>query len=114
MVVHEHQYKDRQMQGSDTASAPSPFVVVPSSTEYVEQMQALQFELYDVPSVDEASVGVLCAEHFRNHLRVFPEGQFVALEVDTNRVVGLTVCMRIAYDPRKPLLESWMSTTGYG
>src|SRR5262245_46392440 len=102
------------MEGLDMANAPSPVVVLPSSTEYVEQMQALQFALYDVPSGEEASVGVLCAEHFRNHLRMFPEGQFVAVEVETNRVVGLTVCMRIAYDPRQPLLESWVKTTGYG
>jgi len=111
MVVHQHEYKDRQSQGPEPST--SPIVVIPSAAEYADQMQALQYLLYDVPA-DEAPVGVLRAEHFRNHLRVFPEGQFIALEVETNRVVGLTVSMQMAFDPTQPLLESWVSTTGYG
>ena len=113
MVVHQHQYKDRQSQGQEKANAPLPVVVIPSAAEYADQMQELQYTLYDVPR-DEAPVGVLRAEHFRNHLRVFPEGQFMALEVETGRVVGLTVCMRIPFEPAQPLLESWVATTGYG
>lgn len=90
----------------------STIVVVPSSAEYTEQMQQLQHIVYH--STPEQPDGVLLAEHFRNHLKVFPEGQFIALDTTTNTVVGLTVSMRMNFDPNKPFIEPWSVTIGDG
>ena len=56
--------------------------------------------------------GTFLAPHFRRHMEIFPEGQFVALEA--GRVVGLTASMRIAFDPANPFIESWYETISDG
>jgi GNAT superfamily N-acetyltransferase len=90
----------------------STLVVIPSSADYAEQMQQLQHIVYH--STPEEPDGVLLAEHFRNHVKVFPEGQFIALDTATNTVVGLTVSMRMNFDPNKPFIEPWLVTIGGG
>jgi len=47
-------------------------------------------------------------------LDVFPEGQFMAYDVATERVVGMASSMITDYDDRQPLLETWSETTGNG
>ncbi len=108
MNVHKHYYRHRQ-------SGDARIVVIPAKPEYVEQMESLHQRAYgyraaDVSDCDEC----LTAEKFRNHLRVFPEGQFIALDTATDDVVGATVSMLIDFDPASPVLEAWVKTTDFG
>ncbi len=84
--------------------------IVPSARCYTEQMEALSHAVYG--STREQPDGTLIAAHFRRHVELFPEGQFVALEA--GRVVGLTASMRIAFDPAHPFTESWYETISDG
>lgn len=86
--------------------------ILPSSEAYADQMEALMATVYRVNLRE--SEDTLTADHFRSHLKVFPEGQFIAVEADTNRVVGLTASMRTTFNPRRPRLEPWWYTIGYG
>jgi hypothetical protein len=90
---------------------PALIAVVRPSETYFGQMETLQAEAYSCKLGEE---GLLTADHFRQHLRVFPEGQFIAIDTATDRVVGMTVSMRVAFNPAQPLLDSWNATTNYG
>ena len=100
----------RPRQNRDTQIA-----VVPSSAKYLGQMEmchqlAYGYTLDDASEVDSEA---LTAEKFRQHLAIFPEGQFMALDKATDRVVGLTVSMRVnlnAHDAAK----SWAQLTNDG
>ena len=111
MIAHKYQYKDRA--NGAHAKEPSRIVVKPSSEQYAEKMEQLQLLVYN-PSPEEGLDGILTAEHFRNHLRVFPEGQFIAVDTETDAVVGLTASMRLDFNPATSLLDSWEATTGDG
>lgn len=102
-----YNYNNYQYPTSKTGEAH--IVVIPSSAEYADQMVELMCAAYNC-TPDET----FTAEQFRTHMRVFPEGQFIAIDTDTNRVVGLTASMRVDFDPNFPLLESWVETTNYG
>jgi hypothetical protein len=107
MIVHKHYYRDRQSGDADIA-------VIPSAPQYAEQMERLHQLAYGYVSYtpsDECSE-CLTAAKFRNHLRVFPEGQFIALAA--NEVVGATVSMLMDYDPARPVLEPWVKLTDFG
>lgn len=54
------------------------------------------------------------ADHFRRHQELFPEGQFIAVDQTTDRVVGFTVSMRMHFDPARPLLDYWWASIGDG
>lgn len=82
-------------------------IVVPASERYVEQMAALQRLAYDDDDIMDE-------RHFTSHLRYFPEGQFIALDPETDTVVGTTSGMRINFSREEKLLESWHVTTGDG
>jgi GNAT superfamily N-acetyltransferase len=86
--------------------------ILPTTAAYAEEMEALHCLTYDIEpgECDDC----LTAAKFRQHVRVFPEGQFVALDTATNRIVGLTVSMRIDFDPNRPFVEPWMNTIGDG
>lgn len=84
-------------------------VVIPSSPKYAEQMVELMCATYNCLPEETFSV-----EQFRTHMQIFPEGQFIALDVDNDRVVGLTASMRVDFNPDEPLLENWVETTNYG
>ena len=84
-------------------------VVVPSSAKYAEQMVELMCATYGCKPSQTFS-----AEQFRTHQQIFPEGQFIALDVDSDRVVGLTASMRVDFDPAQPLMARWVETTNYG
>jgi hypothetical protein len=111
MIAHKYQYKDRA--DDARANEPSRIVVKPSSEQYVEKMEQLQLRVYE-PTPEEGLDGILTADCFRNHLRVFPEGQFIAVDTTTDEVVGLTASMRINFNPAESLLDSWRATTGDG
>src|SRR5690606_29910203 len=82
--------------------------IVPSQPRHVDQMVDVMCAAYDVPAVETYT-----PEQFLSQVRVFPEGQFVAVDAN-DRVVGLTISMRVDYQPEQPLLESWIETTNYG
>lgn len=108
MIVHKHYFRDRQ-------SGDAPIRVIPSASRYVRQMERLHQLAYgyspsDVDGCDEC----LTADKFRNHLRVFPEGQFIALDVKANQVVGATVSMLMDFDPARPVHEPWVKITDFG
>jgi len=108
MNVHKYHYRYRQ-------SGDAQIVVIPSQSKYVEQMEELHQRAYGyrasgITDCDEC----LTAQKFLNHLRVFPEGQFIALDTATDQVVGSTVSMRMDFDPANPVLEAWVKTTDFG
>jgi len=100
----------RPRQNRDTQIA-----VIPSSIKYLGQMELCHQQTYgytldDQPEVDAEA---LTAEKFHQHLSIFPAGQFMALDKATDRVVGLTVSMRVdlkAHDAAK----SWAELTNDG
>ena len=81
-----------------------------SRPEYAERQTALMELVYG----GHASYGdqIFTPSQFRHHIAVFPEGQFVALDGD--QVIGLTVSMRIRFDPKHPCIEPWWETIGAG
>jgi hypothetical protein len=87
----------------------NPIVIKPSSAKYAEKMIDLMCVTYGYGREDSYS-----AEQFAAQARIFPEGQFIAVDTRTDEVVGLTLSMRVAFDPKQPLLESWVETTNYG
>lgn len=87
-------------------------VILPTSAEYAESMERLTGIVYGIDPRQDPKC--LNADHYRHHLTVFPEGQFIAVDTTTNEVVGLTVSMRINHDPAKPHLAHWWDTIGQG
>lgn len=105
-------FQPRPRQNRDTQIA-----VVPSSVKYLGQMEmchqlAYSYSIADIKTDIEAGEA-LTADKFRQHLAIFPEGQFMALDKATDRVVGLTVSMRVdlkTHDAAK----SWAELTNDG
>jgi GNAT superfamily N-acetyltransferase len=75
-------------------------------------MEGLQHLVY---GTNRDNVGdAILAEQFIEHLKIFPHGQYIAVdESHHDRVVGLTVSMRVQFDPKRPqsLIEPWRITT---
>lgn len=86
------------------------FIIIPSQVKYAAQMEALQRIAYQTLSGEEC----FTADMFCKHLEIFPEGQFSAIETETDRVVGVTVSMRMQFNPEHPHAEPWMNTVDYG
>lgn len=90
---------------------PSPTLRVEHSRpEHAERQTALMELVYG----GHASYAeqIFTPSQFRHHQAVFPEGQFVAL--DGGQVIGLTVSMRLRFDPKHPFIEPWWETIGAG
>ena len=94
-------------------SGDTTIVVIPSTLEYVDQMARCHQLAYDYTSANITNED-LTAEKFARHLDIFPEGQFIALEVETNTVIGVTSSMRLNLDPHQPSLRSWAEITNDG
>jgi GNAT superfamily N-acetyltransferase len=77
-------------------------------------MDALFREVFDPGAAREACIECLFAEHFRHHLTLFPEGQFAAIDIHTNRLVGYSNALRTSFDPAHPHLEPWWQSIGEG
>jgi hypothetical protein len=90
----------------------SQIMIMPAQAEYAEQMEALLRHVYEVR--DDEVVDDLNAAAYRHHIEVFPEGQLIALEVETDRVVGMSSNMRLNFDPAQPVLKPWLETVDYG
>jgi hypothetical protein len=99
-----HQYK--HVMGS------SNIQILPTQTEYAKQIEHLDHSAYGV-RVGQCE-SCLTADKVLNHLRVFPEGQIMAVDVETDTVIGFTANMRMDFNPDHRLLDSWKATTGDG
>lgn len=106
MNVYVNEYRPRQ-------SGDTTIVVVPSSLEYVDQMATCHQAAYGY-TPETGNSEDLTAEKYARHLEIFPEGQFIALEVETNTVVGVTTSMRLDLDHHKDNLRSWAEITSDG
>jgi hypothetical protein len=87
-------------------------MIIPAQAKYAEQMEGLLRHIYEVP--DDEPVDDLNAAAYRHHIEIFPEGQLIALEVETDRVVGTSSNMRLNFDPTHPVLKPWLETVDYG
>src|SRR5262249_9948429 len=87
-------------------------IILPTTEAYADAMETLTGVVYDTnPREDQYTLN---ADHYRQHVRVFPEAQFIALDRSTNQVVGLTVGMRTRHDPAHRHLDSWWDAIGKG
>lgn len=64
------------------------------------------------PTVDPSAI--YTAEQFRHHLKLFAEGQWVAVDVSTGRLAGFTSTMRVDVDFAAPSLVSVYKDTDNG
>jgi GNAT superfamily N-acetyltransferase len=72
----------------DVVRRPSPDLVVHTRPEHAAQLEQLQRVCF--PTLDDAER--FKAAHYRRHVEIFPDGQFVVLDGDT--VVGATTTLR--------------------
>jgi hypothetical protein len=92
----------------------SQIAVVPSSAKYLGQMEMCHQQAYGYSAEDAALDNeALTAAKFRQQLEIFPAGQFIALDKSTDRVVGLTVSMRVNLDAHDEA-KSWAELTNDG
>ncbi|MEO8606999.1 MAG: hypothetical protein ABI690_03920 [Chloroflexota bacterium] len=100
------------MQSDKEPASQNGITIIPSSAQYAEQMEIMTGIVYDLdPRQDDSC---FYADHFREHLNVFPEGQFIAIDTQTDTVIGLTVSMRYNFNSDRPTLEPWWHVIGYG
>jgi 4-aminobutyrate aminotransferase/(S)-3-amino-2-methylpropionate transaminase len=71
---------------------PDGVVVMQTRPEHAPQLEQLQRVCF--PTLDDAER--FKAAHYRKHVELFPDGQFVALDGD--RVVGATTTLRLDFD----------------
>lgn len=71
---------------------PNGIAIARTRPEHADQLEALQKTVFPTLSPGE----LFRAPHYRKHVELFPEGQFVAL--DGERVVGMTTAIRLDFD----------------
>lgn len=86
--------------------------IQPATANYAPQMEDLMHACYGTTRQDPFHI--FTEAMFRSHQHNFPEGQYIAVEQATDRVVGLTVSMRKHFNLRMPHLDEWWSSTGNG
>ena len=92
----------------------SQIAVVPSSAHYLGQMEMCHQQAYGyTAAMSQLDNEALTAAKFRQHLEIFSAGQFIALDKSTDRVVGLTVSMRVNLDAHDEA-KSWAELTNDG
>jgi GNAT superfamily N-acetyltransferase len=69
---------------------------------------------YDIDETWLTHPDVMTLEKFEQSLHHFAAGQFMALDADTDRVVGMSSSMIVNYDLNQPLLAPWSKTTAKG
>jgi hypothetical protein len=102
------------MQSDKEPASQNGITIIPSSVQYADQMETVTGIIYETdPREDDSCFN---ADHFRQHLNVFPEGQFIAVDTQTDTVIGLTVSMRYKFNPNRPTAsqEPWWHVIGYG
>jgi GNAT superfamily N-acetyltransferase len=68
-------------------------LITNTQAQHVDQLEALQKLVFPTLAPDS----LMRKEHYLNHIRIFAEGQFVALK--DNRVVGMTTTIRYHLNP---------------
>lgn len=92
---------------------PASYIIIkPTTAAYADSMERLTSIVYNMDA--RAEEECLDARHFRHHVDVFPEGQFIAVDTRTDEVVGLTVSMLVDFDPLVPHHGSWWDAIGQG
>ena len=76
--------------------------------EHASALEELQYIVF--PNLAENEI--LQAEHYLKHLKIFPEGQLVAL--DNNKVIGGTTTMRYNFDLNDPVHHTFNETVAGG
>jgi GNAT superfamily N-acetyltransferase len=71
---------------------PNGLVIASARPEHAEQLEQLQTVVFPTLADEER----FKARHYRKHLELFPEGQFVGLDGD--RVVAATATIRLHFD----------------
>ncbi len=104
MIAHKHQYK--------ASPTPETITIVPAAAKYVEQIQALACAAYDIEA--ERADEWFPLDQYHSRIQHFPEGQTLALDKSSGRVVGMTSSMRFHFNPETTFLENWDRTTSYG
>jgi hypothetical protein len=94
------------------AAVGSQIIVTQAQPKYAQGMEDLIRAVYEVPA--DVPIDDLGAEQFRSHMSIFPEGQLVALDAATNRVVGTSTNLLMNFDLSKPVLKPWLETVDYG
>lgn len=89
-------------------------VILPTDPDYLEQVIDAYAIGYNVPHEFLNHPEALNIAKLREHLRVFPEGQFMAYDVTAERVVGMCSGMIVDFDESQPLMETWRETTADG
>ena len=74
------------------ASCPNGLVIASARPEHAEQLEHLQMVVFPTLADEER----FKARHYRKHIELFPEGQFVGLDGD--RVVAATATIRLHFD----------------
>lgn len=92
----------------------SRIVVVPAQAKHVQGVIEVEAAAYAIDLSQDSTGGASSAKQFLSQIEQFPEGQFVAIDLDTNQVVGRTASMRYHFDPSRLLLERWAVSTGDG
>lgn len=106
MDTYLNEYRARQ-------SGETQLVVLPSSARYADPMELCHQAAYNyVASPDDREA--LTAAKFRQHLRIFPEGQFVALNRADDTVIGTSTNMRMNLDLHQQDVRSWAEITNDG
>jgi hypothetical protein len=106
MDAYTNEYRLRQ-------SGETPMVVLPSSARYADQMEKCHQVAYNYVATPQDREALTAAK-FRQHLRIFPEGQFIALDTATDTVIGMTSNMRVNLDLHKQDVRSWAEITNEG
>ena len=70
----------------------SGLTIMQTQADHCSQLEQLQFDCFPTLADDQR----FKAKHYRRHIEIFPEGQFVALDGD--RVVGATSTIRLDFD----------------
>ena len=89
-------------------------MVLPLEADYIEQAVDTYIQGYKIPQTYLDHPECMNAVKFAESLKHFPEGQFMALDTTTDRVVGVSSSMIVRFDPSQPLMESWCETTADG
>ena len=86
--------------------------VIPAEPTHADALRALSLSTYHASAED--AVAWFKPDEYLSRMQFFPEGQFVAVHLPTQQLVGYTSGMRFHYDPSVSFHEDWDSTTGYG
>ena len=87
-------------------------LILPTQPEHAQALDTLQEIVYGARGYRKDEL--ISAAMFQRHVAIFPDGQFVAVELSSGRVVGHTSSMLFMFDLEQPRLHSWYDVTDHG